>query len=55
MLLEPNIERCVSKEAELQKEVDTGWCASKDARSRRGVDCEIPHRLEKRGHEAVCQ
>ena len=26
-------------------EPDTGWCASKDA-GPRGVDCEIPHRLE---------
>ena len=24
-----------------------GWCASEDARPQRGVDCEIPHRLER--------
>ena len=28
-------------------EPDTGWYASKDAGSPRGVDCEIPHRLER--------
>ena len=28
-------------------ELDTGWCASEDAGSRRVVDCEIPHRLER--------
>ena len=33
----------------LQKvsEPDTGWCAGKDARPPRRMDCEIPHRLEK--------
>ena len=25
----------------------TEWCASEDARPLRGVDCEIPHRLER--------
>ena len=29
-------------------ESDTGWCANQDARPLRGVDCEIPHRLERR-------
>ena len=29
-------------------EPDTGWCASKDAGPPREVDCEIPHRLERR-------
>ena len=27
--------------------VDTRWCASKDARPRRGVDWGVAHRLEK--------
>ena len=26
---------------------DTGWCASEDAGPLKGVDCEIPHRLER--------
>ena len=26
---------------------DIGRCASEDARPRRGVNCEIPHRLER--------
>ena len=25
-----------------------GWCSSEDARPPRGMDCEIPHRLERR-------
>ena len=28
-------------------EPDTGLCASEDVGSSRGVDCEIPHRLER--------
>ena len=24
-------------------ETDTGWCASEDVGSQKGVDCEIPH------------
>ena len=28
-------------------ESDTGRCASEDAGPSRGVDCEIPHRLER--------
>ena len=28
-------------------ELDTGRCASEDVGSAKGVDCEIPHRLEK--------
>ena len=28
-------------------EPDTGQCASKDGGPQRGVDCEIPHRLER--------
>ena len=27
-------------------EPDTGWCASEDVGPRRGVYCEIPHRLD---------
>ena len=27
--------------------LDTGWCASEDVGPPKGVDCEIPHRLEK--------
>ena len=36
---------------QMVSEQDTGWCANKDAGSSRGggggVDCEIPHRLER--------
>ena len=32
---------------QMVSEPDTGLCASKDARSPRWVDCEIPHRLER--------
>ena len=28
-------------------ELGTKWCANKDGESRRGVDCEIAHRLER--------
>ena len=28
-------------------ELDTGWCANEDAGPSRGVDCEIPYRLER--------
>ena len=27
-------------------ELDTGWCASEDARLPKRVDCEIPHQLK---------
>ena len=33
---------------QMVSEPNIGRCASEDARSSRGVDCEIPHRLEKR-------
>ena len=32
---------------QMVSEPDTGRCASEDARSSRGVDSEIPHRLER--------
>ena len=32
---------------QMVSEPDTRWCVSEDARPPRGVDCEIPHRLEK--------
>ena len=38
---------CANEDVEPQKEGDTGWCVSEDAGLRRGVDCEIPHRLER--------
>ena len=36
MILEPNTERCVSKEVELRRGVDMRRCANKDAGLRRG-------------------
>ena len=32
---------------QMVSELDTGRCASEDAGPLRGVDCEIPHRLER--------
>ena len=49
--------RCASKDAGLQRGVDLGAVphrleegksASEDARSRRGVDCDVPHLLGRR-------
>ena len=33
--------------SQMVSELDTGWCASEDVGSPRGVDCEISHRLER--------
>ena len=32
---------------QMVSKLDIGWCASEDAEPPRGVDCEIPHRLER--------
>ena len=32
---------------QIASELDTRWCASEDT-GPKGVDCEIPHRLERR-------
>ena len=32
---------------QMVSELDTGQCASEEARPLRGVSCKIPHRLEK--------
>ena len=32
---------------QMVSELDTGWCASKDAGLSMGVDCEISHQLER--------
>ena len=32
---------------QMVSELDTGRCASEDVGSPKGVDCEIPHRLER--------
>ena len=33
---------------QMVSESNIAWCASEDVGRRRGVDCEIPHRLERR-------
>ena len=33
---------------QMVSELDNGWCANEDAGPSRGVDCEIPHQLERR-------
>ena len=40
---EPDIEQCANEDTEL----DTERCTSEDAGTPRGVDCEIPHQLER--------
>ena len=47
MVLKLNTGRCVSEEAEPQKEVDTRWCASKDVGLEGGELGVVPHRLKK--------
>ena len=32
---------------QMVSEPDTGWCANEDAGLSRGVNCEIPYRLER--------
>ena len=32
---------------QIVSEPGTGWCASEDVGPLRGVDCEIPHQLER--------
>ena len=32
---------------QMVSEPDTGWCANEDAGPPKGVDCEIPHQLER--------
>ena len=32
---------------QMVSEPNTGWCANEDVGLPRGVDCEIPHRLER--------
>ena len=32
---------------QMVSESDTGWCANEDVEPPRGVDCEIPYRLER--------
>ena len=44
MVSETNTGRCTNKDAE---RVDTGRCANEDTDPRRGLDCEIPHRLDR--------
>ena len=48
-----NLKRTISASGglgllQMVSEPDIGQCASEDAEPRRGVDCEIPHRLERR-------
>ena len=38
---------------QMVSELDTGRCASKDAGPQREVDCEIPHRLERRTEHSL--
>ena len=47
MVSMPDTMRCASEEAELRRRGDTKRCASEDARPWKGVDCEIPHWLER--------
>ena len=47
MVSKPDTGGCVNEEAKPQRDVDTRWCASEDAGLRKGVDCEVLHRLER--------
>ena len=42
-----DIKQCANEDVEHRRLVDIGRCASEDARPRRGMDCKIPHRLER--------
>ena len=54
MVLELGSRQCVSEDAgQMVLEPGSGWCISEGDGPPRGVDCEIPHQLERESKHSL--